>query len=230
MSHMRGTVWLVVLLTLTLGVPAARTAEGATTLAVSISPTSSATVGPGGTVSYQMIGVLSGDTSMGLALWAIDLRSSYDIAGGLPQLSPGPQMNSFVKPEGWTNPAGYGGTPHGNDWLEQIGGGQNTFGNPGPDPPMGTVVLGIGLSPVVLATGQAHLPNVPGTYRLEMSEARANVITGPYVGDPPGFLADAAEIAMNPSGFDVVVTPEPSTMALLGASAVFLRRRRRKRT
>jgi len=211
-----------------LGIALVGAAEGATTLTVGISATSGTTVGPGGFVSYQMIGELSGDENLGLALWSIDLHSSYDIAGGLPQLTRGPDMASFDTPAGVVNAAGYGGTPSGNDWLIQIGGGQNTPGHPGPNPPTGPVVLGIGLSPVVLATGQAHLPNKPGTYRLEISDLFGNVISGPGVGDPPWFPAAAVVPAISPSGFDVVVTPEPSTMALLGVSAVFLRRRRRR--
>ena len=136
-----------------------------TVLTVDLVPTSPTTVAPGGSVSYEMVGLLSGDPSQGLALWGISLHSSYAIPGGLPQAEPGPEMASFVKPDGWTNPAGYGGTPIGDDLLLQIGGGQNTIGNTGPQPfPIGQVVLDIGLSPVILATGVANLPTVPGDY------------------------------------------------------------------
>ncbi len=196
---------------------------------VDIVPTSSTTVAPGGSVTYELIGELSGDVGFGLALWGTDLQSSYAIAGGLPQLEPGPEMGSFVKPDGITNPAGYGGTPIGDDLLAQIGGGQNTIGNTGPAPfPIGEVVQGIGISPVVLATGLANLPTTPGVYELEISNIIANVITGGS-GPPPAVYPVAGAISAPGVGvLEITVIPEPHSIALMALGGVLISRRIRK--
>ncbi len=190
------------------------------TLTVDIMPTSSAVVGPGGSVSYEIIGLLSGAPSLGLALWGIDLHSSYAIPDGLPQLSPGPEMDSFLF---LTNPAGYGGTPSGFDWLLQIGGGQNTIGVPDSLP----VVEGIGLSPVVLATGLANLPEEEGTYQLEISNLFGNVLAGEGVGDPPVYPVAPVTPIIDVSSFDIIVVPEPTTLTLLAVGGCALMGRRR---
>ena len=156
---------------------------------------------------------------MGLALWSIDLHSSYAIPNGLPQLSPGPEMGTFV----FTNPAGYGGTPSGLDWLLQIGGGQNTIGHPDYPP----AVVGIGLSPVVLATGVANLPEQVGTYQLEISNLFGNVIVGEGVGDPPVYPVEAFDPVINVSALDISVVPEPATTYLLALGGLLATRRRR---
>ncbi len=200
----------------------------ATVFTVDLVPTSPTTVSPGGSVSYEMVGMLSGDPSLGLALWGVNLHSSYAIPGGLPQAEPGPEMGSFVMPEGLTNPAGYGGTPVDDDWLLQIGGGQNTIGNMGPEPPypIGQVVLGIGLSPVILATGIADLPTVPGDYQLEISDLFANVITSGS-GDPPPAVYEVAtaDTVIGLGSFDIVVVPEPAAVSLLALGGLLVARR-----
>lgn len=156
---------------------------------------------------------------MGLGLWGIDLHSSYAIPNGLPQLSPGPEMGTFV----FTNPAGYGGTPSGLDWLLQIGGGQNTIGHPDYPP----AVMGIGLSPVVLATGVANLPAEVGTYQLEISNLFGTVIVGEGVGDPPVYPVEAFDPIINVSTLDISVVPEPATTSLLALGGLLVTRRRR---
>ncbi len=202
----------------------------ASVFTVDLLPTSPTTVAPGGSVSYEMVGLLSGDPSLGLALWGVSLHSSYAIPGGLPQAEPGPEMSSFVPPEGIANPAGYGGTPIGDDLLLQIGGGQNTMGNTGPDPPapIGQVVLGIGFSPVVLATGFANLPTVPGIYQLDIFDLFANTIRSGSGGPPPEvYPVDAADTVIGFGSFDIVVVPEPATVAILVLGGLIATRRRR---
>jgi hypothetical protein len=194
----------------------------AATFTVDIVSTSSTTVSPGGSVTYELIGELSGDVGFGLALWGGDLHSSHSIPGGLPQLDPGPQMGSFVKPDGLSNPAGYGGTPVGDDTLFQIGGGQNTIGNTTHPFPIGEVVLGIGIAPVELATGTVNLPMVPGEYQLEISNIFANVITDGSGPPPAVYSVVGADSIAGIGTFDITVLPEPSgvTLMLIGAFSV----------
>ncbi|GJM25988.1 MAG: hypothetical protein DHS20C16_24030 [Phycisphaerae bacterium] len=199
----------------------------AATLTIDIVPTSSTTVAPGGSVSYELIGELSGDVGFGLALWGGDLQSSYSIPGGLPQLDPGPEMGSFVKPDGLTNPAGYGGTPIGDDLLSQIGGGQNTIGNTTPPFPIGEVVTGIGISPVVLASGVANLPTIPGLYQLEISNFFSNVITGGSGPPPAVYSVEAAIVQAGIGTMNITVLPEPSSVFLTLLGGISLVRCRR---
>lgn len=213
---------------------ASSTAE-ATLLNIDIVPTSSTTVAPGGSVTYDLIGVLSGEPTLGLGLFGVDLRSSWSIPGSLPRLLPGPEMYSFVRPQGLTNPpgpedddplnpSGYGGTPLGDDWLAQIGGGQNTIGNtPPPDFPIGDVVLGIADNPVQLAFGVAHLPTTPGVYSLDLSEGLATVITG--LGPPYPVESVTAVVFPTPS-LMITVVPEPGMICVVGVGGLMLSKRR----
>ena len=89
---------------------------------------------PGGTISYQITGLLSDSVNEGMALFGFDMEVSGPAAVNLDTATtvlPGPAMGPFVANDGLNNPAGFGGTPSGDDLL-QIGGGQNTIGNPGP--------------------------------------------------------------------------------------------------
>jgi hypothetical protein len=202
---------------------------GATVFTVDLIATSTTTVQPGESVSYDIVGELSGDPSLGLALWSVDLQSSYAISAGLPQASPGPDMGSFVQPDGFTNPAGYGGTPVGLDQLLQIGGGQNTIGNVGPNPPspIGQVVLGIASSPVVLATGLVNLPEIPGQYQISLSNLIANVITSGTGGPPPEvYDTEEATPVVGSGQIDIIVLPEPATLTLLALGGFLATRRR----
>ena len=206
----------------------------ATIFTMDIVATSTTTVGPGGSVDYQLVGELS-EGSMGLALFGVDLHSSYSMPGGLPGLLPPPHMYSFVRPYGVTNPpgpadddpanpSGYGGTPMADNWLAQIGGGQNTIGNaPGEEPfPIGDVVLDVANTPTVLAFGTAYLPTTPGEYYLELSDLFANVITGPGVGDPPVFPVEEAEGVFGTPVLNITVVPEPASIAALILGGVLL--------
>lgn len=189
---------------------------------VDLIATSPTTVPPGGSVSYNMVGALSGDPGLGLALWGGDLHSSYAILNGLPQLSPGPDMWTFVKPYGFTNPAGYGGTPSGYDRLLQIGGGQNTINYHGTTPnyPTGPVIEGIAVTPVVLATGVANLPQAPGTYALDVANLFANVIVG--LGHGPVYPVEPATCQIGMGTLAIAVLPEPATAGLLIFGSVLI--------
>jgi len=205
-------------------------------------PVSSTTVNPGGSIQYQVVGQLGGDTSLGLALWGVDLHASYAIPGGLPRLLPGPQMYNFVRPNGLTNPpgpaddnplnpSGYGGTPDGDDWLRQMGGGQNTFGNApesGVPYPVGPVSLGVGLDPVQLAFGTAYLPTTPGVYSLTISTSFANAIdhySGQSIYGRPIYSVNEAVSLFGQASFDVIVLPEPQGGLLLLSWAMVACRR-----
>lgn len=151
-------------------------AANAASLTMSIS--GAATVAPDAEYSFQIVAEL-GAGSDGLALIGVDLAAD---GVALSPLAPGASMSSFVRDEGLTNPAGYGGTESGGDLL-QIGGGQNTIGYstddpayPNPSYPIGDVVLGIGdEAAVVIAEGTVTAPS-SGSFTLTISNAFANTI------------------------------------------------------
>ncbi len=170
---MKGSVWFaaaVVALCASFGLAA--------TFEVEITATSITAVGPGGTVDYEVTGLVSSGDNLGLALCGVDLTTDTAVAQG--QADAGGSMGSFVKDDGITNPAGYGGTVDADDLL-QIGGGQNTIGNDGVPPhpayPSGVVVLTVAQgSSVVLATGTITAPAAPGTYTVSLVDPFANVL------------------------------------------------------
>ena len=141
----------------------------------------SITVAPGALVPYEVFGVLSdgaGD-NMGLALILFDLSLSGPVSVTLTPVIPTLQMASFVSPEGINNPAGYGGTPIGDDRV-QCGGAQNSIKNDAGNAPfpVGTVVEGIAWPPdgVTFATGTLTAPVTEGTYTLAVSNVAASVL------------------------------------------------------
>jgi len=222
---------------------AASASHATITWTMDLLPTSSTTVVPGGSVSYEIVGVLGGDANMGLALTSVDLHASYATPNGLPRALPGPDMYSFVRPWGYTNPpgpadddplnpSGYGGTPMGDTWLKQIGGGQNTIGNApeGAPFPIGDVVLGIGQTPVQVAFGATNLPTVPGVYTLTLSALSANAITaatGLNLYGRPTYAVDAATSYLGQASFDITVLPEPASLLVALALTPWVLRRRR---
>lgn len=219
-------------------------AQAAIHWTMDILPTSSTTVSPGGSVNYELVGVISGDANLGLALAGVDVHASYAIPNGLPPVLPGPEMYNFVRPWGLTNPpgpaddnplnpSGYGGTPDGDDWLRQIGGGQNTIGNtPGGAPyPIGHTIEGIGLTPVQIAFGVANLPTTPGTYTLSLSTPFANALTefrGYNADGYPMYAVSEMITGFGQQSFSVTVLPEPASgLLLIGCAALATRLRRR---
>ena len=196
-------------LTAVVAMACAGSAWGAT-FTVEIAATSSTTVGPGGSVNYEITGVVADDGNLGLGIFGVDLQTDTAVAQA--SATEGPSMGSFVKNAGITNPAGYGGTADSDDLL-QIGGGQNTIGNDPNDPnlpayPGGVVVTGIALgTPVVLATGSVTAPMIEGTYNVSLANPFASVLMenmGSY------YRVEAATASVGASGsfqIDVVSTP-----------------------
>ena len=127
-------------------------------------------------VQYEVTGVLSNANNEGLARFLLDLTFSggpltpADAPTGLP-------MTNFARPAGITNPAGFGGTVI-DGVLVQVGGAQNTMNNTGVTVPypIGSVITGVGHTPVVLVTGSFVAPVEPGTYTLRVSNVSASVI------------------------------------------------------
>lgn len=157
---------------------------------------SNITVQPGEVVNYEIQGTLTPATGhMGLALVGFNLNYS---GGSLPQcnepVAPDPMAN-FVKPNGITNPAGYGGTAGATGELLQVGGGQNTIKNTAEfaDFPIGTVQTGIAQNtPVILATGTLTAPQ-QGVSTLVLSQLFANVIEQGQTGNEDFWVTKAAQ-------------------------------------
>lgn len=162
--------------------------------------TNAITVAPNAAVAFKVEGVLNDNLNEGLALVGFDLHLTGAGGSGTTALpanavvtptgtvSCANPMRAFVKPEGITNPAGYGGTLIGGD-LVQVGGGQNTIKNSVDNPacapncapfPVGTPILGVAQPAVcgtaVVATGSFNAPATPGTYTLQVLNGFANVI------------------------------------------------------
>ncbi len=152
------------------------------------------------TLEFDIYGQLTGDASDGLAAVGFDVSatlagSAYDITSAGPNppaviTAPGDgSMNSFVRNQGITNPAGYGGTALGGKMV-QVGGAQDTIGNSvgmvAPFP-TGPVVLNVGNgSPARLAHVSITLNSSPAPgqkYTFTVDAVFGNVInpgqTGP---------------------------------------------------
>lgn len=199
---MKGSVWFaaaVVALCASFGLAA--------TFEVEITATSSTAVAPGGTVDYEITGLVSSGDNLGLALCGVDLTTDTGIAQAL--AVEGPSMGPFVKNDGITNPppGGYGGTVDADDLL-QVGGGQNTIGNDGVPPhpayPSGVVVEGIAQgSSVVLATGTITAPAGPGTYTVSLVDPFANVLLADQGGGVYTVEAATPSVVGSPITIDV---------------------------
>jgi hypothetical protein len=145
---------------------------------------SSVTVPPGATVNWAVVGELSDNLNLGLALFSVDLAWSGGPLAPAANPTSGPMVN-FARPAGLTNPAGFGGTVLGGQ-LRQVGGAQNTINNTFAPFPLGTVITGVAASgaPVTLASGQLTAPVTPGSYTLTPSGVVANVIRQGETGTP----------------------------------------------
>ncbi len=206
---MKGSVWFaaaVVALCASFG-PAA-------TFEVEITATSSTAVAPGGTVDYEITGLVSSGDNLGLALCGVDLTTDTGV-GPQDQAVEGPSMGPFVMNDGITNPDGYGGTVDADDLL-QIGGGQNTIGNDGITPhpvfPVGVVVEGIAQgSSVVLATGTITAPAAPGTYTVSLVDPFANVLLADQGGGV--YTVEAATASVGASGSFLIDVGDPALVS-----------------
>jgi len=160
--------------------------------------------GAGGAVNFEIVADIDSDSTDndGLALVGVDLTfSSAAVVGhvsGGAMSNPGGVMSAFNYPDGVTNPpfppGSYGGTNNGTSLL-QIGGGQNTIGNPGPTPPfpVGAVNEEVAVTAQVVATGTYNVPSgsSPTTYVLTLANCFANTIDNGEVG-PSVFNVSAA--------------------------------------
>ena len=63
----------------------------------------------GATVDYQVTGLLGGDASQGLCMFAFD--AAFDGGPSIQWPPSSGTIQEFVAPRGFNNPAGYGGTP-----------------------------------------------------------------------------------------------------------------------
>jgi hypothetical protein len=187
---------------------AVRASDLLVTLAADVCDASTIVVGPGCEVVYRVIGELSDSSNRGLAVVVFDLE--FD-GGALPQASEptGLPMLNFVPPLGFAgNPSGYGGTPD-DGRLLQVGGAQNVFNHgqwlcdedddcPSPSTcvtglctdlaglPVGALITDVASpgSPAVLATGTLTAPSTEGTYTLQVTNLKANLVILGATGDP----------------------------------------------
>jgi hypothetical protein len=184
------------------------------TLSVESDGNSAVSAAAGATVDVQIVGVLSGDATDGLALFGTNLTNTgtaaIDLAdqAGFLLTAPAGDVEQFDRNLGVTNPpgpvpgpTGFSGTDDGADGLLQIGGGQNTIGNSGPTLyPVGSVVTGVANSSAVLASGTITVPGGAAdgeTIVLELNTVFANTIDVGQSG--PVYNVSAADTAVGGS-------------------------------
>ncbi len=196
-----------------LAVMAAAGVASAATVGFGIEAASCPIVAPGATVAYQITCTVSDGDNSGLAAFGVDVLT--DLGYEQQQAAtPASAVASFVRNDGFTNPAGFGGIPGDgncggvNDDLLQIGGAQNTIGNTGspyPDYPAGSVTLNVGQGgKVVVATGELVVPATApdGHYSISLGNAFAGVITSDS--GPPYPVQEVASPSTG-SGFQIQV-------------------------
>jgi hypothetical protein len=188
-----------------------------------ISPSAGATVDPGATVEWSLIATVSQGDNGGLAAIGVDLVQ--DAANPTPFDIPtatvvGTGMEGFDRPDGIANPgpggSGYLGTPMGTPGakdLHQIGGAQNTFGEPGDeigtdytvDPYVGQT------GPQVIAEGSFMVPAATGAYVFRIENVLANVLNSldPPPTPPAYWPVSDAAVAFGSSSFTIIVCHTP---------------------
>ncbi|MBN1510906.1 MAG: hypothetical protein JXB13_02740 [Phycisphaerae bacterium] len=152
----------------------------------------------------------------GLALFGFDL----DVPAGVPLASnqATTTLTSFVKNEGLTNPAGFGGTLSGATTLLQIGGGQNTINYTGTSPayPTGTVVAGVGLTEVTVATivlDTSALAN--GDHVFQISNGFANLIDPASQPSAPPYTVSAANMLAGTPTYTLTIGVTPTDITIV---------------
>jgi len=160
------------------------------------------TVLPGAQIDWTITIEVSVADNEGLAYVSVDLVQDAGNPAFLDippaDAVPGP-MTNFSRPAGISNPGetdpatGYTGVLRGDPGqqnLNQIGGGQNTFGQVLPGGEIGqneflTGGIGQGGTPELVASGSFLAPSEPGDYTFRLDEGVVNVIT--TVSTPPAF-------------------------------------------
>lgn len=176
------------------------------------------TVAPGAIVAYEVSGTLGDSLNEGLALVLFDLSfSGGDLAPGDTPVAP--PMNNFALTLGITNPAGFGGTVINGD-LIQVGGAQNTINNTEANAefPVGSVIVDLAQSELVLITGSLTAPVTPGDYTLALTNLASTVIKAGEDGVP--FWATETAGAGTIDNLTITVTAEtidPPTVAAEGS-------------
>lgn len=165
-------------------------------------------VEPGTLVTYQVTAVLSDNLNEGLGAILFDLTFDGGALTPADEPTANPMLN-FDRPEGMTNPAGFGGTVVGGV-LVQVGGAQNTIKNTIVNAPfpIGSVIPDVGQTPVEVVTGSLTAPMADGTYTLSVSIVIASAIQQGENGSG-AFWATEAVSAGTLSNLTIVVAGIP---------------------
>lgn len=162
-------------------------------------------VAPGQVVTYEVIGELDDMLNVGLALAGYDLEFSGGPLEPADEPADDTNMAQFKRPNGVTNPDGYGGTII-EGVLRQVGGGANTINNDIDNAPfpLGIVIENIAHpgSPEVLVTGTLTIPEDAvenDVFTLNLTNLFANVIKQGETGEPPQnfWKTEAAGVGTN---------------------------------
>ncbi len=160
---------VVLLATLASSLATAQAAE--LNIAITSNGQDTIVVEPGATVDYEVTGVLTDTDNEGLSFFIFDLAfdggplNAVDTPLAMP-------LTNFTPPEGFTNPEGFGGAVI-DGFVHQVGGSQNTLQS---SLMSGSVITGLGHTPIVLATGSLNAPMTDGAYTLTASEVLGRVI------------------------------------------------------
>ncbi len=182
------------------------------------------TVSAGAAIDWTVKVSVSADDNAGLALVAVDLVQAETNPAFL-DLLPGDVgsidalMQNFNRPDGISNP-GEGGAPSGYVGVQrgeaghmnliQIGGGQNTFGWPGPSGIGEDVDVNSGVgqsgSQIVLS-GSFPAPSAGGVYTYSLENGLANVLTimSPPPAPPAFWPVVQAVVAYSPASISFTV-------------------------